>query len=1563
MKYKTVLVLIFFAAFFFFTEKSFGQADTALTFSEVMFIPVTGNNEFIEIYNLSETDSFNLAGYKFKYATSNPDIIVDAGFGTMLRPLSFAVVFEGDYDIQSGIYNNLVPPDALILKISDNSFGTTGMANTENRQLWILSPSDDTLDTYIYSANNPTARSDEKVILNKDNSASNWANSLTANGTPGGRNSVTPINFDLEVSSLFINPSIVFEGENATVFSVIKNRGINSASEYTIEIFNDADFDSIGTPSELIFFQTYANLLPGDSITANVIMNSLSSGNYRLISKVTFAQDEDTLNNKRIFNFFVFTPGVGYNDVVLNEIMYAPAAGEPEWVELYNKTSGLVNIKNWRFSDNAATVSITNSDKFIEPESFIVLSRDSSILNYYNIPVEIVVFNMPALNNTGDAVVIKDSIGVVIDSVVYFPSWGGSLEGRSLERIAIDDESNLQSNWGTSVSINKATPGIINSITPKEFDLMLSMFKPAFPFGIIGEEINFTIRVSNIGTNTSGNFNLKIYNDVNLDSIPQSAEQIAEFFGNALETKDSIQFNFNNNDFSIGNNYFIAYVETEPDQDTTNNLAFSKVIGVEVNELRSDLIINEFMYAPTSPEPEWIEIYNRSDKTIDLKNYRIADNNDTVTVINESTILNPGDYFIIAANNSILNFYNIPSGIVFSSFPVLNNTGDKIILLDSLNRTIDSLQFTSAWGGTGNRSLERIDSELSSTDSLNWKTSASKNRATPGYINSVTVKDFDLELSGIISSPPFPVFGDDVTISIKIKNVGLNNTQFHIQLFEDTNLDSIPDLFLTEILSLNLQSMDSAVYNTNYTVLNLLAPKGFYAVIIFEQDEDTTNNYLYSVISPGYPSSTIVINEIMYTPSGGEPEWVELFNTTSDSINLKNYTVTDIITTPATATINQDVYIQPNSYLVLTRDSSIFNYHRLIPSPVIRITLPVLNNDTDGVILKDNRGAVMDSIRYFSDWGGTNGYSLERREIESSSNLSSNWESSIDIEQSTPGRINSITPKEFDLSVAEISFEPRFPIAGDNVFISAKIKNNGNQPANNFAIEFFTDTDSNNVVDFLLKRIINLSLGAMDSASFTSSIPVLNLQSGILTAVRVEFTLDEDTLNNYVEKSVEPGFKQNSVLINEVMYDPTGGEPEWFEIVNVSDDTLNLKNWSVSDILTTPTKNSISTDDFHLMPGEFLVMTRDTSILSYHPDIPSKILAVNFGTLGNTSDGIMVYDFRDGIIDSLFYRSNWGGRRGYSLERISLTGATQDSSNWVTSLSENRSTPGRHNSVVNAPDYKRNVLVINEIMFDPDIDNTEFVEFYNSSNDDINVGGWKIEDENKNTHRLSETNIIIPPKDFFILAADSNVIQKYGLHEFQNKNIVGVSTLGLINTGELILLKDLKGNVIDSVWYSNRWHNNNIAVTKNRSLERINPSLNANDPLNWSTAVNLEGATPGKQNSIFTDNLNRESKISVSPNPFSPDNDGYEDHALINYNLTQPVAQVRIKIFDNKGRMVRTVLNNQPSGSTGSAIFDGLDDEGRALRIGIYIIFLEALNDSSGVVETLKTTIVVARKL
>ncbi len=414
-------IFFFFPLFF---SVALAQTDSTLTLSEIMFYPVSGPNEFIELYNSSETESVDLDSFKIKYSTSNPDNIIDAGEGTILPPNSYAIILEGDYPFGSGIYDGLIPPEALLLKIDNNSFGATGMANTSSRPVWLLNNNEDTLEAYFYSANNTEAISDEKIELTKDSSAANWANSIVTNGTPGFQNSVMPIQFDLAMSSLTFSPSILIEGDDATIFAKVKNLGTELAQSYSVEIYNDVDFDSTADPGELIFSQPYNNLQPGDSVTASTIMNSLQGGDYQIIATVVFTEDENLTNNQLINNFVVFPPGSNYNDVVINEIMYSPSTGEPEWIELYNRTTAPLNIKKWKLFDAASSITITTEDVLIPANSFIVLAKDSSILNFYNVPSEIIKLNLPALNNTGDAVVIKDSIGVLVDSLFYLPVLG-----------------------------------------------------------------------------------------------------------------------------------------------------------------------------------------------------------------------------------------------------------------------------------------------------------------------------------------------------------------------------------------------------------------------------------------------------------------------------------------------------------------------------------------------------------------------------------------------------------------------------------------------------------------------------------------------------------------------------------------------------------------------------------------------------------------------------------------------------------------------------------------------------------------------------------------------------------------------------------------------------------------------------------------------------------------------------------------------------------------------------------------------------------------------------------
>lgn len=1277
---KRGLVLIICA---FFLSNAFSQT---LFISEVMFYEPQTNCEFIELYNPSQTDSVDAAQFKIKYYTNSPDLIVAGPAAkTKIPPGGFAVILEGDYDFANGIYNARIPSTALILKISDNAFGSSGMANTTSRPIYLLNAANQIVDSVIYNANNQRGYSEEKVNLNEPFSQGNWANSTVYLGTPGYKNSVSPRDYDVGISSLSSIPSLPKANQTFVLSAVVKNYGIRNASNVIVLFFKDDNKDSVGQAEELIDQKTILNINPSEEISVDCSIEGLFAGNYNFIAQSQLSLDENQDNDKRIISVSIQEDLADYNDIVINEIMYAPPTGQPEWVELYNKSDKTINLKNWKFSDNATTITLTTTDYQMPPKSYLIIAKDTSIKNFYTVKSAILTANLPALNNDQDACVLKTNLNTLIDSVRYFSSWGGT-GGFSLERISFDDLSNKKENWGTSKSLQKATPGYINSLSEKEYDIEVAriIFSPSFP--LKGQNVSFGSLIKNNGKFQVSNFKANLY-------LKQE------------------------NDF----------------------------------------------------------------------NYQLVDS----------------------------------------------------ALIDLIN------------------------------------------------------------------------------------------------------------------------SKDSIVINFSYQLQNLQTNYDVKIEAVFSLDQDDVNNQRVRKLLFGYPPMSIVINEIMYLPAGGEPEWIEFYNASNDTINLKDWELSDILTTPSRVKIrNDDFLVYPKTYFIVAYDSTITNYYYNIPSQIIYAKIPTLNNTEDGVILYDNRGAAIDSVRYNASFGGVSSKSLERIYFDKPSNDPTNWGASCDIENATPGRENSLTPKNFNLSIEKITTIPQKPRIGDNVKIAVLIKNIGLQKAENFEAIFMYSIVPNQWV--LLGEIKNLSLNPGDSIFAISPLEINSAQQNFIIRADINYLNDQDYSDNQREMQIVLGLKEKIVLINEFKYAPKSPEPEWIEIVNVTEETINLKNWSISDVIS-PTKAIISSTDFFLNSGDYLIIAKDTNIFSFYNGIRNKTIIKNFGALGNTEDGIVIYDYAGTVIDSVYYRSKWGGTDGTSLERISFNKSSLDSSNWKPSLSRESGTPGRINSYNFIRSYSKNSLIINEIMFDPLAGKCEFVEFYNLCGDTLDLAGWKFIEESGSFIYLSTSFYKLPPFEYFVVASDSSIFDFN--KEIKYLRVINASSLNLSNDKDMILLKDAFDNTIDSVYYSSKWHNSYLLSTKGRSLEKINFGLSPNEKLNWSSSVDPLGCTPGKNNSIFTTLLPQSANVEIKPNPFSPDQDGFEDFAIIAYNLTKPLSQIRIRIFDSQGRLVRTLADNYPSASSGSIVFDGFDDSGRPLKIGIYILLLEAISDNFSVVETVKKPFVIARKL
>jgi hypothetical protein len=159
----------------------------------------------------------------------------------------------------------------------------------------------------------------------------------------------------------------------------------------------------------------------------------------------------------------------------------------------------------------------------------------------------------------------------------------------------------------------------------------------------------------------------------------------------------------------------------------------------------------------------------------------------------------------------------------------------------------------------------------------------------------------------------------------------------------------------------------------------------------------------------------LVINEVMFKPDSRECEWVELLNTSSGFIDLKDWTFEDsggrrrLI-----AEVN--LSLEAGEFALLAEDvSCLLDLYPHLDCRVLRPSggWPTLN-DTDGrdgfadmVVIRDPLGTCVDSVAYKSGWGEA-GRSIERIEGSARTASASNWSPHYGTGSGSPGSPNSV---------------------------------------------------------------------------------------------------------------------------------------------------------------------------------------------------------------------------------------------------------------------------------------------------------------------------------------------------------------------------------------------------------------------------------------------------------------------------------------------------------------------------------------------------------------------------
>lgn len=276
-------------------------------------------------------------------------------------------------------------------------------------------------------------------------------------------------------------------------------------------------------------------------------------------------------------------------------------------------------------------------------------------------------------------------------------------------------------------------------------------------------------------------------------------------------------------------------------------------------------------------------------------------------------------------------------------------------------------------------------------------------------------------------------------------------------------------------------------------------------------------------------------------------------------------------------------------------------------------------------------------------------------------------------------------------------------------------------------------------------------------------------------------------------------------------------------------------------------------------------------------------------------------------------------------------------------------------------------VILNELLPDPLDGNVEFVEVYNKSNKILDLNHLFLSSEDtvanvlQDIHRVSSSGYVIFPGDFILLSTDPTAVCN-GYTCGANGIFVDMSDMpSLSNEGDVIVLSDSTGVVLDRVVYLDSWQFSLLNNTKGVSLERISYDRPTQDAQNWHSAATSEGyGTPGRKNSQYNEGSGSGS-VSVEPEIFSPDNDGYQDVLNIHYSLDKAGFTGSVVIFDQRGRPIKQLVRNQVLGTEGTFTWDGTNDKGHKALAGIHIIYFEIFH-SDGEVRSFKKTAVVGSK-
>ncbi len=769
-------------------------------------------------------------------------------------------------------------------------------------------------------------------------------------------------------------------------------------------------------------------------------------------------------------------------------------------------------------------------------------------------------------------------------------------------------------------------------------------------------DIQFSEDVEEITSETTSNYSLTGGVSITNAERDASNNAIVHLTTSPLTNGQNYTVTINSVDDLAGN--FIAANSTSD---------FQYILIEEAEE--GDIVINEFLADTEGSNDDFVELFNRSDKYIDLTNWVIEDGTGTGGPTNPFTsyILAPGEYLILFKNNSDVDYSAFGESLqIGTSAFTFNNDNDTIRLKSDSGNLIAEIGYGSSPGE--GISLELINPNDPCFSIFSYAPSIAPAGSTPGSENSVFDDTPDT------TPPTITSFGFTTSLMINFSE------PMDAMSLENGTYQATGGLTVDQVIveggfpeSAEIVFNESIVLGESYdvTISNVTDCSG-------NEIEETTITFSF-----GRPPifNELLITEILFDedPSVGLPEreFIEIYNASSDIISTEDMSLSDatgVITLP---TFN----MLPGTYKVLTTTSGASEF-----SDAIGVTsFPSLSNSGEPLALIYELNLIF-SIEYDPGWHeesrSDGGYSLEMIDytnpcIESAAN----WMSSIASEGGTPGFVNSVNnPQSVPDNIAPELLNVT-AIAADTLILQFNEKLN---PTSVDAIVYDFSPDLGVDSSFLLAENA--------SALYTIlSADLIPNEQYTLTVDGVSDCNGNEVENNEITFALPIQATDEEILLSEVLFNPRTNGVDFVELYNNSENYITLKNWQLARIDSEGLDDRIviSDDELVLNPGDFLVLTEDPEVLlnNYPKGTFSKFLEViPFPTYSNDTGNVVLINALGGINEQFFYDEEFHydlleDVDGVSLERVSYNESASNSDNWRSASStEGFATPGYANS-------------------------------------------------------------------------------------------------------------------------------------------------------------------------------------------------------------------------------------------------------------------------------------------